>query len=74
MHVCCDYDTYIYSIPDVPKYPFSKSGVPVPVPKFPGNLASHQSSQCSVNRLTCVAEIKLKIDVFALHCMIHLAS
>ena len=42
----CMYDVtmtyiYIYCIPDVPKYPFSKSGVPVlvPIPKFPGNLA-----------------------------------
>ena len=31
---------YRYSTRDVPKYPFSKSGVPVlvPVPKFLGNL------------------------------------
>ena len=41
----CMYDvtmTYIYSTPDVPKYPFSKCGVPVPVPipKFPGNLVN----------------------------------
>ena len=28
--------TYIHSTPDVPKYPFSKSGILVP--KFPGNL------------------------------------
>lgn len=36
---------YVYSTPGVPKYPVSKSGVPVPVlvpvpvPMFPGNLA-----------------------------------
>ena len=38
---------YIYSTPDVPKYPFSKSGVlvpvPIPVPKFPGNLDNHHN-------------------------------
>ena len=44
----CMYDVtvtmiYIYSTLDVPKYPFSKSGVPVPlpvpIPKFLANLA-----------------------------------
>ena len=36
---CNDVWTIIYSTSNVPKYPFSKSGVPVPVPTFPGNLA-----------------------------------
>ena len=29
---------YIYSTLDVPKYPVSKSAVPVPVPTFPSNI------------------------------------
>ena len=32
------YYIYIYSTLDVPKYPVSKSAVPVPVPTFPGNI------------------------------------
>ena len=61
MHVWCDYDIYIYSTLDVPKYPFSKSGVPVPVPNFPGNLGLNLLNINVAN--TCNFEIFLKVEV-----------
>ena len=50
---------YVYSTPEVPKYPISKSGVlvpvpipvPVPVPTFPGNLENNQQRYAKYARL-----------------------